>query len=263
MSRFANLEFEREQPNEDQWQKGQSARDEKYYLGLADENFRTGKFEPALRYYSRALEFNVNVLDGWFGQIRMLIELGNYKDALLWADKALEIFRDQPDLLATKAVAYARQGVSVKALQFSDAAMQQRGTTAYAWLARGEALQGSRQNADEYCFSMAKALAGASDWFLLLTIARICYFYQAAAKALNYAQQAIALQPANAYVLCVLGDCQSAMSMSGAAEHSYTQALTLERDNQHAAEALAHLEKRGFFDSLTDAVWRLFQRRIG
>ena len=261
MSRFANLEFEHEQQHEDQLQAGQPARDEKYYLNLADEKFHTGNFEPALRYYSRALEFNVNVLDGWFGQIRMLIELGNYKEALLWADKALEIFRDQPDVLAAKAVAYARQGNPEKALQFSDAALQQRGTTPYVWLARGEVLLGAHKGTDEYCFSKAKALAGAGDWFLLLTMARIYYFYREVAKALHYAQQVLVLQPTNPYVLCVLGDCQAALGLSGAAENSFEQALTLEHGNQRAAGALARLRKRDIIERITDSFRRLFQRR--
>jgi Flp pilus assembly protein TadD len=44
----------------------------------------------------------------WTGQVRMLIELKEFHEAKLWADKALEKFPNEPELLAAKAVALAR-----------------------------------------------------------------------------------------------------------------------------------------------------------
>ena len=61
----------------------------------------------------------------------MLIELGNYKEARLWTDKALEIFHNHSALLAAKAVAFAREGDGGKAQQFSDAALAQKGHNSY------------------------------------------------------------------------------------------------------------------------------------
>ena len=40
----------------------------------------------------------------------MLVELGEYQEAKLWADKAIEKFPGDPELLAAKAVALARSG---------------------------------------------------------------------------------------------------------------------------------------------------------
>jgi len=76
------------------------AKDEAYYLAAARAAFESGKFEPALRLYSKVLEYNPQNADAWTGQVRMLIELGEFREAKLWADKALERFPHEPELLA-------------------------------------------------------------------------------------------------------------------------------------------------------------------
>ena len=261
MGRFENLEFEEPQ-RQDELQPGWAPRDEQYYLTLAHEQFQSGEFKVALRYYSRALEFNAHGLDGWFGQVRMLIELGDYREAGVWVDKALELFHDHPDLLAAKAVALARAGNTDKALQLSDAAVQQPGNTPYVWLARGEVLLALRQANDEYCFSKAQASAGTRDWFLLLTIARVYYFYRQAAKALTYLQQALMLRQTSPYLWCIQGDCQLAVGLAAGAVHSYEQALTFDRRCAHAAGALARLRDRGILSRIAAGV-KGFLARLG
>jgi len=260
MSRFANLEFEDGKQRQDEMLPPGEVRDERHYLKLADENFRSARFRPALQYYSRALEYNVNVVDGWFGQVRMLIELGDYKEARLWADKALEIFRNHSSLLAAKAVAFAREGDGVKAQQFSDAALSQKGHNSYVWMARGEVLLATKQPNDEWCFSKARAFAPGKDWFLLLDIARSCYFYRSAAKALNYARQALELQGTSVFAWCVLADCQMALGLTSAAEQSYGQALSFDRSCQWASAELEKIRNRGVCTRLADAVRHFFQR---
>ena len=107
MSRFINLEFDDEANHE--FQPGGTApvKDEAYYLAEARAAFENGKFEPGLRFYAKVLEFNARNAAAWTGQVRMLIELGEFREAKLWADKALERFPNEPELLAAKAVALA------------------------------------------------------------------------------------------------------------------------------------------------------------
>ena len=139
MSRFANLEFDGE--SEDQWQPPKApVKDEAYYRAEAQSAFENGNFESALRIYGKVLEFNPQNALAWAGQVRMLIELGEYREARLWADKALERFPREPELLASKAVALARSGDTQAALIFSDASIEERGDTPYVWLARGDVL---------------------------------------------------------------------------------------------------------------------------
>src|SRR5436190_3412982 len=139
MSRFNNLEFggefEEQLPVQAPAEKG-----EVYYLNEACLAFENGYFERALRLYSKVLEFNPKNIAAWAGQVRMLIELGEFPEAKLWADKALEKFSNEPELLAAKAVALARLGDLKAAIAFSDAAFEEHGETPYVWLARGDVL---------------------------------------------------------------------------------------------------------------------------
>src|SRR5215831_17818972 len=103
MSRFGNLEFGDESEAYSHSQKA-LVKDEAYYLAEARSAFENGNFESALRLYSKVLEFNPQNAVAWASQVRMLIELGEYREAKLWADKALERFPHEPELLAAKAV---------------------------------------------------------------------------------------------------------------------------------------------------------------
>jgi len=59
--------------------------------------FENATFEPALRFYSKVLEYNPGTLAAWTAQVRMLIELGEFREAKLWANKALERFPNEPE----------------------------------------------------------------------------------------------------------------------------------------------------------------------
>ena len=109
MSRFVNLELGGESEERSPQRKA-LVKDEAYYRAEAKSAFENGDFEPALRMYSKVLEFNPNEAEAWTGQVRMLIELGQHEEARLWADKALERFPRDAELLAAKAVALARCG---------------------------------------------------------------------------------------------------------------------------------------------------------
>ena len=141
MSRFVNLELGGESEDESRRQ-GQKTpvKDETYYLHEARTAFENGDFAGGLRYYSKVLEFNPENAAAWTGQVRMLIELGEFREAKLWADKALERFPREPELLAAKAVALSRAGDLQGAIAFSDASIEERGDTPYVWLARGDVL---------------------------------------------------------------------------------------------------------------------------
>src|SRR5579862_7548604 len=152
MSRFINLEFSDESGNRSQSGARALVKDEAYYLAEARTAFENGKFEPALRLYSKVLEFNPRNVIAWTGQVRMLIELDEFREAKLWADKALERFPNEPELLAAKAVALGRGGDLPGALAFSDASIEGRGDTPYVWLACGDVLLAASEPRADYCF---------------------------------------------------------------------------------------------------------------
>ena len=74
--------------------------DAQRHVAEAQAAYERADFEQALRSYSRVLEHDPLHVPAWAGQVRALIELGEFQEARLWADKALERFPTEPELLA-------------------------------------------------------------------------------------------------------------------------------------------------------------------
>ncbi len=248
MSRFGNLEFGSE--SEDQPRKVSGAvKDADYYLAEARAAFENGNFESALRLYSKVLEFNPQSAAAWTGQVRMLIELGEYREAKLWADKALDRFPHEPELLAAKAVALARSGDLQGALVFSDSSIEERGDTPYVWLARGDVLLARDEKRAEYCLEKALLLAP-RDWFVAWLAARIRYFYQQFALAMKLLQQAVEWKADHFLLWLELGQCQQALGLVGAAKDSFGLVRELNPDCREISVKLARLSEVGFWARL-------------
>jgi len=249
MSRFVNLEFGDE--HEDQSHSGQKplTKDEAYYFGEARTAFENGSFEPALRLYSKVLEFNPQNAAAWTGQVRALIELGEFREAKLWADKALEKFPQEPELLAAKAVALGRSGDLQGALAFSDASIEERGDTSYIWLARGDVLLARRETRADYCFERALTISP-QDWFVAWLAARIRFYYEQFALALKLAQQAVELNAGHFLLWLELGRCQHALGLVGLARGSYAQAAQLEPHHAEVSKAMLQLAEVGVWQRL-------------
>jgi tetratricopeptide (TPR) repeat protein len=250
MSRFGNLEFGDD--HESQSHPGQPwpVKGEAHYFGEAAAAFEHGRFEPALRLYSKVLEFNPQNPAAWTGQVRALIELGEFREAKLWADKALEQFPQEPELLAAKAVALGRSGDLQGALAFSDASIAERGDTPYLWLARGDVLLARRENRADYCFEKALTLSP-KDWLIAWLAARIRFYYQQFALALQLAQRAVELNAGHFLLWLELGRCQHALGLVGLARESYAQADQLDPHNADVSKAIQQLADVG--------VWQRFR----
>lgn len=242
MSRFGNLELGGQEENSQEQQ--YPAKDEAYYLSEATSAFQSGNYEQALRAYSKVLEFNPQNAAAWTAQVRMLIELGEFREAKLWADKALERFPIWPELLAAKAVALARNGDLQAALAFSDASIEERGESSYIWLARGDVLLARREQRADYCFEKAMLLAP-KDWFVALLAARIRFYYEQFVLALNLLQQAIEWNAGNFLLWLELGRCQQAIGLLNPALLSFTHARQLNPECREAELALVSLSRAG------------------
>ena len=246
MSRFGNLELGGE--SEDQWQQEQKplVKDESYYWSEAMSAFQNGEFEQALRLYSKVLEFNPQNTAAWTGQVRMLVELGEFREAKLWADKALERFPHAPELLAAKAVALARSGDLQGAIAVSDASIEERGDTPYIWLARGDVMLARKEQRADYCFEKALMLAP-KDWLVSWLAARIRFYHEQFVLALNLLQQAIEWNAGNFLLWLELGRCQQQLGLIGPAQVSFTQVRQLNPDCTEADYALTKLSRSGVF----------------
>ena len=258
MSRFVNLELGGE--SEDQApQQRPLVKDEAYYRAEVQAAFENAEFEQALRLYGKLLEFNPNNAAAWAGQVRMLIELGQYREAGLWADKALEQFPRDAELLAAKGVALGRSGDLQGALAFSDSAMEERGDTPYVWLARADVLLARKESRADYCFEKALLLAP-RDWFVAWLGARVRYFYQQFALALKLLQQAVELNATHFLLWLELGRCQQALGLARPARHSLEQARQLNPKCSEALLALTRLSGMGLGDRARGWWRRLFKR---
>jgi tetratricopeptide (TPR) repeat protein len=258
MSRFNNLEFGNES-GENSWAQQPILKGELHYLGEASAAFENANFELALRLYSKVLEFNPGNAAAWTGQVRMLIELGEFREAKLWADKALERFPHEPELLAAKAVALGRGGDLQAALVFSDAAIEEHGDTPYVWLARADVLLAREEVRADYCLEKALLLEP-RGWFVAWLAARIRCYYRQFALALRLLQQAMEWNAAEFALWLELGRCQQALGLVGAAKHSLLQARELSPDSREASQALASLSSAGLGSRLRGLWRRIFAK---
>jgi tetratricopeptide (TPR) repeat protein len=256
MSRFENLEFGSESDGESRLQQP-PVKGEAHYFAEARSAYENADFERGLRLYSKVLEFNPENAAAWTGQVRMLIELGEFREAKLWADKALERFPREPELLAAKAVALGRSGDLQGALAFSDASVEERGDTPYIWLARGDVLMARAESRADYCFDKALLLAP-GDWFTTWLAARIRYYYQQFALGLKLLQQAVAWNATHFVLWLELGRCQQAVGLVGLARNSFLQAQQLNPDCRVAADALTELSRTGLGTRMRGWWRRLF-----
>ena len=254
MSRFNNLEFG-SAPREES--RGDAVRDESHFIAEGQNLYHSGRYDLALRAYSRVLEHNAANTQAWCAQVRMLLELGELREAKLWADKALERFPTDPELLAAKAIALARTGESGPALAFSDASVEERGDTPYIWLARGEVLLAREDSGAAYCFDRALALRP-RDWALPWLAARIHAFYRRFALALRHARQAVELAPGQAVAWLECGRCELALGLAGRARESFAQAGQLDPSLPGLMEARDSAARDTFSDRLLRRARALF-----
>jgi tetratricopeptide (TPR) repeat protein len=240
--RFDKLEFDRPppQPSGEKLEL-RVEKDEKYWAKLADENRRTGSYETALRFYSRALEVDKTLTCAWVGQVQMLVQLGEYPQASLWSQKALELFPSHGDLMAGQAQAECRLGNVKQAHALSDGSLRQRGESAYRWQVRGELMVSGRQRTDRHCFD--KAQLADSDWLVPLETAIIYCYYKVFNMAQQRAQLAVEKAPDAYYAWYLLGVCQSKLGFDTLSRASFQHCLQLCPRHADALSRLSELER--------------------
>ncbi len=258
MSRFVNLEFGDESEGHEREALSGAVKDEMHFLNGAQQAFASGRFESALRHFSKVLEFNPRNVSAWAGQVRMLIELGEFREAKLWADKALEQFPHDAELLAAKAVALGRAGDLQGALAFSDASIEEHGDSPYIWLARGDVLLARRETRADYCFDKAQLLAP-KDWFVAWLAARIRFFHRQFALALKLLQQAVEWNTSHFLLWLEMGRCQQALGLAGAATVSFQRARELNPRSDEVRAALIDVAKTGSWHRLCGWIRQLFK----
>jgi len=248
MDRFSQLEFDEKMPERKRSQ-GEPIRDADYFHNEALKYWLAGDFELALRNYSRVLEQNSTIFDAWVGQVLMLVELGEYKEAIVWADKALELFPEHPELLAVKAVACCRDAKPEKAIAYSDNSISKDNITSRVWLARAEVLLNRKSPVAENCVSKAISIAGDMAPVIKLEAARLLRRKGSYSAAINYLNEVVKVFPKSALSWYELGCCQSKLGLSEA-KATLEQSLRLRPDWDIAKAALAKCDKGRFLSKL-------------
>lgn len=241
MARFGKLEFNiRKGAPRDAAPPDPLMDDADHWMRKADAARRSGLYEGALLYYSRALELDRALVAGWAGQVQMLVQLGEYPEAELWSRKGLELFPNNGELLAGRAQAFCRMPDMRQAHALCDGALQQTGQTAYRWQVRGEVMVASRQDQDRHCFDKAQEVDG--DWLVPLETACIYLHYRGASKALSRARRAVEMAGDAPYAWYVQGLCQAELGLSQPARESFKRCLELCPRHEGAGKQLVRLQ---------------------
>lgn len=253
-SRFSRLEFDDQDPQAELSAApvhGAAAPTSQGYINQAVERRRWGQCEEALRLYTRCLKEDRTVIPAWVGQVQMLVELGEYDEARLWSDKALEAFRNNGEILAAKAQACARLKDFRAAYACSDAALHSPGSSAWRWQSRGEVLIAKGERLHVECFEKALSEADAT-WFDRVIVGAIYMFYGQSGRAVQYLRQAIELEPGHGYNWFMLGQCQAALGCTAAAREAFDHCIQLAPRYQPAREARQNVAQRSWLSNL----WR-------
>ncbi len=247
MDRFTRLEFGDSKPKKRPG--GEPVRDAEYLYKKAYQYWFAADFELALRNFSRVIEEDSSFFNAWSGQIVALIELGEYPEAILWADKALEFFPEHSELFALKAVSYSRDAKYEKAIAFSDNAVSKENVTPRVWLSRAEVLLHRKSAVAENCISKAMKNCAQQDPVIKLEAARLLRRKRKYSKAIQFLNDVVQKVPKSALAWYELGCCQSKMGLPQA-KVSLEQCCLLRPDWIEAKKEFKRAGKRGIFRRL-------------
>lgn len=255
--RFGKLDFDKKgiapEPAADPWPN----LDEDACVAAGDEAFSLGKYEVALSAYSRALRYNKDAAAAWIGQVRCLISLGEYHEAVVWANRALDRFPASANVLACKGLALALDGDIRQGMEYLDGAVEMRATSAFVWAARGESLlltPNSAENARR-CFLKAIEIAP-EDWTLMLRIAIAYNRAKLYGKARDMLQTASRYAERNPLVLFHLGQSHEGLGQYALATGYYQRAIDARGDFKEARTALRRAQTSGPFGFIK-RIWRM------
>ena len=252
MARFDKLELESGSPRQpERPSKSKPVREQVPWIDQAIEERRCGNYENALRLYSRALEDDKSLVNGWVGQVQMLVVLEEAVEAELWSRKALELFPGNGDLLAGRAQGMHRSGNAQQAMGLSDSSLKATGQSAYRWLVRGELMAATKQETDRHCFD--KAVENDKDWLVPLEIAQVYLRLEMPSRALERVRRAVEMAPDRFFPWYIQGETERELGLESAARKSLQRCLELCPNHDEADRSLRSLDQGGWS---CGRVWR-------
>lgn len=259
MGRFTSLELEEAQIPEpaavEEQHYGEETQNAGSFLVQAVEAFQLCNYEKALQLFSRVLSFDNQNAAAWMGQVRCLINVNEFKEAALWADKAMELVGETANLLAAKACALCRMGDFSRAYGLSDVSLEQKGASSFVWLCRGEILLQQKRKNFDFCFEKVLSLQSDS-WEMMVEIARVYMFYNKNAVALQHLEKALESQPSKSLIWYELGNCYINLGMKDKALNAFNHSIQLEPRMEMAKRKLQDAESLSFWSNIKR---RIFQ----
>jgi len=252
MARFNRLELPDDPPLEPQSQEAGMIpeKPEKRYrnsvtdwMQEADKQRRMGFYEAALRSYGRALECERSYVAAWVGQAQMLVLLNEPRQAEMWTISGLKMFPGNADLYAARSQALCRLGNHREALQYSDAAIQGEGASAYRWSVRGEVMTAMKASTAVHCFDSAEQIDG--DWLVRTENANILRYYKSPLSALGRAAAAVNVTPDASFAWMIKGICEHESGFRSQAIKSLEQTLQLDPEFKEAKRWLTIVQTTG------------------
>ena len=175
------------------------------YLQEATLEELDGSFEPALKAYSAALRRETTLAEAWSGQVRSLIQLEEFPEAMTWAQKACNVLPASPQVKSCLAYALARSGLPDEGMEKSDEAFESESSEPcpFLWLERGTCLMAlERQSSALACFGKVRELRTDADW--QQRIAQEYLFFEQPEAALELLDGVVAARPNRAYAWLLL-----------------------------------------------------------
>ncbi|MDR1612878.1 MAG: tetratricopeptide repeat protein [Planctomycetota bacterium] len=246
-SRFAGLEIGDPAP----MQPGSGAvmRDAAYYLAAALDRELAGEHDKALTHYSAALGEDPLCIEAWTRQLWMLLYLDETPEASIWADKALQSFPADPDILSLKSLAQWRNGLREEARNLNDHALAATRGSANVWLTRGEMQLDADMKSAAACFRRAAdspGIPGMAD----LRAGDIYLRCGKFAEAAEHYRKATCSIPESAWAWYGYGRAQRALGKAREARNCFARAGNLApRDERYRKAAKA---KPGWFGRIRE-----------
>lgn len=227
--------------------------DHAYYAGQAGALFFSGQYKKAMRLYSRAIQMDASRDEPWIGQVLCLLELKEYKEALVWVKRALELFPEEATLIALQGLAYAQQGMVQRGLASSDYAMNRSSRDPLVWVIRGEILSLAGNGNAQFCFDKAIESTHPDDWRVPMQIGLSQLRQKKWPQAARYLKMAAEHEPHNEFLWMRLGYAYERLGLSQSALEAYRAARNLNTGNSEAEDSLRRLTR-------TPALVRFFRR---
>jgi tetratricopeptide (TPR) repeat protein len=232
--------------------------DQGHYVSEAEKFYFAGEYQKALRQYSRAMQVDQSAVEPWIGQVLCLIELKQYREAMMWALRGLELFPEEPRLISVQGLAYALNGTIKRGLACSDYAISRPGASSgFTWAVRGHILSLADNSNATFCFDKAMEVRPKDDWRTPMRIGLLLVQEKKWSRAAEFLQSAVEANPRNGYLWKKLGLAKERMGLAQPALEAYEAALHLNSDDREAEASIQRLTTTG----LSARLWRRFFNR--